>query len=147
MPQCNNYTRYRANVTNRRAYLPHSVHIWSDPQVKRKMDMIKRAREARDAGVSFVKSAPLMNISPATLYRWDRCMREGKIEKLIPRSRRPHWTRKTTVSRRAIERFVALRNEHLGLGGRKIAVMLRREGACDLVRPSRPARDEAAQSE
>ena len=104
------------------------VHIWSDPQVKRKMDMIKRAREARDAGVSFVKSAPLMNISPATLYRWDRYRRAGKIKKLIPRSRRPRRVRKTTLSRGTIERFVALRNEHLGLGGRKVAVMLRREG-------------------
>ena len=90
--------------------------------------MIKRAREARDAGVSFVKSAPLMDISPATLYRWDRYRRAGKIKKLIPRSRRPRRVRETTLSRGTIERFVALRNEHLGLGGRKIAVMLRREG-------------------
>ena len=76
------------------------VHIWSDPQVKRKMDMIKRAREARDAGVSFVKSAPLMNISLKRRYIAGIVIgAKEKIKKLIPRSRKSSVrVRKTTLS-------------------------------------------------
>ena len=123
------------------------AHIWNDPQVKRKMDMIKRAREARDAGVSFVKSAPLMKISPATLYRWDRYRRAGKIKKLIPRSRIPRRVRKTTLSSSAIERFVVLEQSLSGTRRQKGSRNAEARRAYNLVRSSRPARDEVIKSQ
>ena len=123
------------------------VHIWNDPQVKRKMGMVKRARTARDAGVSFVKSAPLMNISPATLYRWDRCMREGKNREAYPSFPTSSASTGNDVKPRDDRTVYRAAHRVSGTRRQKGGRNTEERRAYNLVRSSRPARDKAAQSE
>ena len=104
-------------------------YIKEHPEVQKKYAMVVRAEHARASeGVSFTCSARILNVAPSTLYAWRRCIYTGSIGDLIPQSRRPRSVRKTTLVPRTIDRFKELRHMHLGLGGRKIAAILQKEG-------------------
>lgn len=73
-------------------------------------------------------------ISAKTGYKWLRRDRDG-ADRLADRSRRPH-TSPTKTAPDLEAQVVALRRAHPAWGGRKLAVVLARTGACPSLAPS-----------
>lgn len=80
-------------------------------------------------GLSATKDA--FHVSRSTLFLWKKYLREGdgRLAALEQRSRRPKTLRTMTTPPEIIERTVALRTAFPHYGPKKIAVLLREEGA------------------
>lgn len=78
-------------------------------------------------GVPVCEACCLVGISRATFYRWAALLREGSVEALEPRSRRPKRSRPAWV-RRAIGEAVQALRKNTTDGKEKLVVLLARQG-------------------
>ena len=84
-------------------------------------DAVRRWRRARADGLTAAQAARAVGVSRAVLYRW--------AKEPSPKSRRPHRLRQRTWSSALICAVERCRADNPMWGKRKIAALLRREGA------------------
>lgn len=82
----------------------------------------------REQGLSGSKASQVMGISRASLYRWQRRLREGGARALEDRSHKPRRRRQPTWSPELAEAVHRLREEYPHWGKDKLVVLLWREG-------------------
>ena len=89
---------------------------------------LRRWWNLREHGHTAAEAAALLELSRATLSRWDQRYRAGGPKGLEPRSRRPRRRRQHTWSTELVEAVRRERETPPCFGKDKIAVILRREG-------------------
>jgi len=92
-----------------------------------RLEKLKLWERLREEGYSGEKAAELAGVSRASLYRWQRRVRERGLKGLEDDSRRPKRCRRRTWSPELSEAIQVLRERH-GWGKAKLTVLLRREG-------------------
>ena len=92
-----------------------------------RFELLRRLDLLRANGLTVAAASAVLGLARATYYRWRRQARGG-VERLAPRSRRPHQARRPTWPAALIEAVQRLR-EDFPMGGRaKLVVLLRAEG-------------------
>lgn len=89
--------------------------------------LIRRVDGLRAKGLPVHDASSALGLSRATYYRWRRQARGG-VERLVPRSRRPHRPRRPTWSSALVEAVQRLREDFPMWGRAKLVVLLRAEG-------------------
>lgn len=90
-------------------------------EAARRRDAVARWRRARADGLTAEQAARAVGVSRAVLYRWEK--------EPSPKSRRPHRVRQRTWSSALVCAVERCRADNPMWGKRKIAALLRREGA------------------
>lgn len=88
--------------------------------------LVRRWRQAIDAGLTAAQAAAAVGASRASLYRWERCP--------DPKSRRPRQVRRRQWTSSLVQAIEELRLDNPMWGKRKLAWVLSREGVA--VSPS-----------
>ncbi len=96
---------------------------------------IKFIREAELKEITFTALCKRYQISVKTGYKWLKRFYESGVDGLKDLSRKPHNIPHRTAAD-IEERIIALRQEHPGIGGRKIHYILRRQGIKTMPAPS-----------
>ena len=98
---------------------------WKQMEVReQRVEFVVRAQGSREP---LGRLCQEFGISRPTGYRWLKRYREGGVEAIAERSRRPHFSPTQTPAEMEA-RIVALRREYPDWGARKLSVLLGREG-------------------
>ena len=90
-------------------------------EAERRRDAVSRWRRAMAAGLTAEQAAAAVGEARSTLYRWEKAPE--------PRSRRPNRVRQPKWPPALVKAIEAVRADNPMWGKRKIAAVLRREGA------------------
>lgn len=92
-----------------------------------RFELLGRVALLRAKGLSAAEASTALGLSRATYYRW-RHQARGGVERLVPRSRRPHRPRRPTWASALVEAVQRLREDFPMWGRAKLVVLLRAEG-------------------
>jgi len=119
----------------RQIYLPKEFYYISKHKpvclsaaADQKMQKLNLWKTLKNKGVRDKEIDQLLRVSRATLYRWQKRLREKGPRGLEEKSRRPQRIRKPAWSVEMTESVLALREQYPGWGKDKLAVLLKREG-------------------
>lgn len=93
-----------------------------------KMQKLCLWRTLKKKGVSDTEISSLLRISRASLYRWEKKLREEGPGGMEEKSRRPHRSRVPMWSVEMSEAVLELREQYPGWGKDKLAVLMKKEG-------------------
>lgn len=92
-----------------------------------RFELVRRVDGLRAKGLTVAVALAPVGLSRASYYRWRREARGG-IERLVPRSRRPHRLRRPSWQPALVEAVERLRQDFPMWGRAKLVVLLRAEG-------------------
>lgn len=98
------------------------------PRARERLRALSCWQALREQGVSSTRATEPVGFSRATLYRWQRRLRQGGLGGLEGRSRRPRGRRQPTWSPELSRAVLQLREQYPRWGKDKLGVLLRREG-------------------
>jgi putative transposase len=85
-------------------------------------------RSLRQKEMSASEASAFLGVSRATLYRWEKRLREEGLKGLEDKSHRPRRTRRPTWTPELSQSVLTLREQYPRWGKDKLVVLLRREG-------------------
>ena len=98
------------------------------PQAKARLQTLTAWQALRKAGYSAQRASLELGVSRATLYRWQKRLKERNLKGLEESSRRPKRLRTVSWSPELIETVLELREQYPRWGKEKLCVLLGREG-------------------
>lgn len=98
------------------------------PQAEQRERALRCWQALRGYGCSIPEASRLVGVSRATLFRWQKRLKEQGPRGLEPRSRRPRRLRQPTWSVELAQAVLRLREAYPRWGKDKLAVLLRRQG-------------------
>lgn len=95
---------------------------------KERLRYVSCFQSLRKQGLSAGEAGEVMGISRATLYRWEKRLKEEGLKGLEERSRRPRKTRKPTWTPELAGTVLELREQYPRWGKDKLVILLQRKG-------------------
>lgn len=110
-------------------YQVAKLHIHQlSPRAQERLRYLSCFQVLREQGLSSTRASQALSLPRATLYRWQRRLREQGPQGLEEKSRRPRRQRQPTWSPQLAQAVLHLREIYPRWGKDKLVVLLRREG-------------------